>query len=369
MKHVQSQHAQHDQHDQHVRHTRRTQPAEHAQPVDRPDHPARRRRTVALAALSALLLPASLGLTGCGSGSGDGGEGGNGGAKENQGNHPVKTAKGVVSVPNSPRRVVVLDTAELDSAITLGVKPVGATRADVGKNFLGYLPKDKVAGIQNVGNIGSPNLEKIASLRPDLILTNAARDAKNYEQLKAIAPTVMTESTGYPWKQNFRTHADALGKKPEAQKTVDAYEKHAARVTEELGGAAAAKKIQTNVVRFTEGADTRIYGDRSYIGTVLKDAGVGRPPVVRKATEGGGLYVGVSPEKIDEADADAVFYSTYGDPAKSGQTKAVRSGLWKGIKAVQEKKAFPVSDELWIQGIGYTAANKILDDLSGKLSR
>ncbi|MGW8374355.1 iron-siderophore ABC transporter substrate-binding protein [Streptomyces sp. ODS28] len=315
-------------------------------------------------AAGALAVCAALVLAACGTGSGTGS-----GAQDDQGKHPVKTFKGTVPVPNHPKRVVVLDTAELDSAITLGVKPVGATRADVGKSFLGYLPKDKLDGIRDVGTIGSPNLEKIASLKPDLILTNAARDAKNYEQLKAIAPTVMTESTGYPWKQNFRTHADALGRKAEADRAVASYEKHAHEVTKALGGPTRAKAIRTNVVRFTEGADTRVYGDRSYIGTVLEDAGLGRPPVTKKADEGDGLYLGVSPEKLDEADADALFYSSYGDPAESGQTKAVRSGLWKNLGAVRNGKAFPVNDELWIQGIGYTAADRILEDLKAKLAK
>ncbi|NLU68948.1 iron-siderophore ABC transporter substrate-binding protein [Streptomyces sp. HNM0574] len=314
------------------------------------------------ATLTALALSAALGLSACGTGGG--GESKNAEKRT----HPVKTAKGTVSVPDAPERVVVLDTGELDSAITLGVKPVGATKADVGKALPGYLPKDKVEGIENVGTIGQPNLEKIASLKPDLILTSALRDEANYEELKAIAPTVMTEATGYPWKQNFRVHADALGKKAEGEKVVADYEKHAAEVTEALGGRKKAKELKTNVIRFTEGSDTRIYGDKSYIGTVLKDVGLGRPPIVKKAKEADGLYVGVSPERIDEADADVLFHSSYGDPDKSGYSKAVKSDLWKDVRAVRDGKAFAVDDDRWFLGIGYTSAHQILDDISKNLA-
>ncbi|CAM5370330.1 iron-siderophore ABC transporter substrate-binding protein [Streptomyces californicus] len=62
--------------------------------------------------------------------------------------------------------MVVLDTAELDSALTLGVKPVGSTHADVTSGFRDYLPKDRVAGIEDVGQMMTPNLEAIAALSP-----------------------------------------------------------------------------------------------------------------------------------------------------------------------------------------------------------
>ncbi|WP_032919432.1 ABC transporter substrate-binding protein [Streptomyces rimosus] len=340
------------------------------------------RRRAALAVTTA--LAASLTLAACGSG-GAGGSSGTGGSGASAkpadcpaqpattwakpvagtGTHRVRTAQGEVAVPNRPRRVVVLDTAELDSAITLGVTPVGATRSDVAGGFLDYLPKDKVAGIEDVGKIGAPNLEAVAALKPDLILTSKVRDGKRYEQLKAIAPTVMTETTGYPWKQNFATHADALGRIPQARQAVAAYEAHAKRVTAALGGAAAAKRTTTNVVRFVEGADTRVYGCRSYIGTILNDVGTGPTSVVQDARDG--LMIEVSAEQMSEADADALFYTAYGSPEKSKETQVTGGALWKNMKAVKNGRAFRVDDELWIQGIGYTAADKILEELQGKL--
>ncbi|MGW1378705.1 ABC transporter substrate-binding protein [Streptomyces sp. NPDC002446] len=283
------------------------------------------------------------------------------------GTHRVKTAMGEVEVPSAPKRVVVLDTAELDSAITLGVKPVGATRSDVASGFLDYLTREQVAGIKDVGKIGAPNLEAVAALKPDLILTSKVRDGQRYDQLTKIAPTVMTETTGYPWKQNFATHADALGKIPEAKRTVSAYEAHAQRVTKALGGPARAAKLRTNIVRFVEGADTRIYGCQSYIGTVLADIGTGPTDVVDGAKDG--LMVEVSPEQINKADADAVFYASYGTPEKSKEAQVTTGGLWKHLRAVTGGRSFRVDDQLWIQGIGYTAADKILDEVQQRLAK
>ncbi|MEU6000108.1 iron-siderophore ABC transporter substrate-binding protein [Streptomyces sp. NPDC047197] len=324
----------------------------------KPSSSTNRRRALTAGAIA---LSGALALSACGS-SDSSDDSGSGSGKT----HIVKTAMGDVKVPVAPKRVVVLDTAELDSAITLGVKPVGSTHVEASSGFPSYLPKEKVSGIKDVGEMLNPNMEAIAALDPDVILTSKIRHAAKYEQLKQIAPTVMTENTGYPWKENFQVHADALGKKPEAKKIVSAYDAHAEQVTSAVGGPAKAKATEVNVVRFVEGADIRIYGERTYIATLLKDVGLGRPAVAAKAKDG--FSYDVSPEKIDLADADVIFRSTYGDPKKSKQTQTVGSSLWKNMDAVKKGNVHTVDDELWIQGIGYTAANKILDEMQSSLT-
>ncbi|KPC90306.1 iron-siderophore ABC transporter substrate-binding protein, partial [Streptomyces sp. NRRL F-6602] len=145
-----------------------------------------------------------------------------------------------------------------------------------------------------------------------------------------------------------------------------AYEKRTAEVTEAVGGPAEAEKTEVNVVRFVEGADIRIYGKKNYIGTLLADVGLGRPAITDKATDG--FSYDVSPEKIDLADADVVFTATYGDPEKAKETQTTRSALWRSLDAVKSGAVHKVEDELWIQGIGYTAAQQILDELEQALT-
>ncbi|TXS23604.1 ABC transporter substrate-binding protein [Streptomyces sp. gb1(2016)] len=314
-----------------------------------------------------LALATALALTSCSSGSGSGSDSNSGGSASDGKTHTVATAMGNVKVPVAPKRVVVLDTAELDSALTLGVTPVGATHTGTKSGYLSYLPQEKVAGIKDVGEMMTPNLEAIAGLKPDLILTSKIRHGDTYDELSKIAPTVMTENTGYPWKENFQVHANALGKVPAAEKVIAEYGKHVGEVTEALGGKEKAGATEVNMVRFVEGADIRVYGRENYIATILADVGLGRPAIVDKAKDG--FSYDVSPEKIDQADADVIFHSTYGDAKKSKETQTVGSGLWKNMAAVKSGKVFPVEDELWIQGIGYTAADKILDELLADLTK
>ncbi|MFD8464165.1 ABC transporter substrate-binding protein [Streptomyces cyaneofuscatus] len=320
-----------------------------------------------LLAAASLTVAAALALSACGFSSDSGSASGSSGSDDASAGAPrtVKTAMGDVKVPAAPQRVVVLDTAELDSVLTLGVKPVGATHADVDSGFLNYLPKDQVAGITDVGQMMTPNLEAIAGLKPDLILTSKIRHGDKYAELSKIAPTVMTENTGYPWKENFQVHAEALNKQAEAKMVTDDYARHVADVTKALGGKEKAGATEVNMVRFVEGADIRIYGKKNYIATILADVGLGRPAITDKAADG--FSYDVSPEKIGLADADAVFHSTYGDPKKSKETQTTGSGLWKNMDAVKNGKVFTVDDQLWIQGIGYTAADKILHELRTNL--
>ncbi|MEU9090258.1 iron-siderophore ABC transporter substrate-binding protein [Streptomyces sp. NPDC048428] len=321
---------------------------------------ALRRRGIALGALA---LTGALALSACGSSDSDSDDSAKTDAAAT---HTVRTAMGDVKVPVAPERVVVLDTGELDSALTLGVQPVGATHSATEDGFPAYLPAEKTKKLTEVGEIANPSMETVASLKPDLILTSKVRDGDRYEQLSAIAPTVMTESTGTAWKENFQVHADALGKQDEAKKIVAAYDAHVAEVTEAIGGKEKAAATDVNFVRFVEGADIRIYGKQNYIGSILADLGMGRPAITDKAKDG--FSYDVSPEKIDLADADVVFTSTYGDPDKAGTTKTMKSGLWKGLTASENGKVFKVDDRLWIAGIGYTAAGQILDEFQTKMA-
>lgn len=189
----------------------------------------------------------------------------------------VSTANGDVDVPASPKRVVVLDSGELDSAITLGVRPVGATHSASEDAFPTYLPASETKDITPVGEIANANLESVAALKPDLILTSKVRDGERYDELSKIAPTVMTEATGSAWKENFQVHAEALGKQAEAKKVLATYDTQVAKVTEALGGKEKAAATDVNFVRFVEGAEIRIYGKQNYIGSLLADIGTGRP--------------------------------------------------------------------------------------------
>ena len=60
-----------------------------------------------------------------------------------------------------------------------------------------------MAGYTSVGTPATPNLETIASLHPDLIIADADRDAKIYNQLQNIAPTIALDSLKQAYLPNL----------------------------------------------------------------------------------------------------------------------------------------------------------------------
>ncbi|MGW6416412.1 ABC transporter substrate-binding protein [Streptomyces sp. NPDC055055] len=262
-------------------------------------------------------------------------------------------ALGKTEIKAAPQRVVVLDVGELDNVVSLGVKPVGYAPSEGDDGIPGYLAKD--AGTpKSVGTINNLNLEAIAELRPDLILGSQLRAADKYDELSKIAPTVFSIRPGFTWKENYLLNAAALDRTAEAKAKLAAYEAKAQRLGTDVGPA----KPTVSMVRYLPGK-IRLYAKASFIGTILEDAGLPRP----KNQQIDELAAEISPEKIDEADADWIFTGVYGDAKATKKDTAQTNPLWKNLEAVKAGRAKDVPDETWYLGLGVTAANSVLDDL------
>ncbi|MGX1884672.1 ABC transporter substrate-binding protein [Streptomyces sp. NPDC055287] len=329
------------------------------------------------AAAVSLAVAAALALTACGSGDTDAKSEGTGDkktvaqggedfadaaaktaaygtdAKAGQFPRTLTHAMGRTEVESAPKRVVVLDVGELDNVVSLGVEPVGYAPAEGDEGIPGYLKKD--AGTpKNVGTINNLNLEAIAALKPDLILGSQLRAADKYKELSTIAPTVFSIRPGFTWKENYLLNAAALDKSADAKTKLAAYEKKAKQLGTDLGD----NKPTISMVRYLPGK-IRLYAKASFIGTILEDAGLPRPA----NQQINDLAAEISPEKIDEADADWIFTGVYGDPKATSQDKAEDNALWKKLGAVRKGQAKDVPDETWYLGLGVTAADRVLDDL------
>ncbi|MGY1826220.1 ABC transporter substrate-binding protein [Blastococcus sp. SYSU DS0541] len=310
---------------------------------------------------TALAVVAALALAACG-GNAEPDDGVAAAAAAGEAEFPrtVEHAMGTTAIPAEPQRVVVLDTGELDSALSLGVTPVGAVTTDVSEEFLSYLADD-AEGVEVVGTIAEPDLEEIAALQPDLILSNSVRHEALYDQLSQIAPTVFAEFLGVTWKENLELAAEALGKEEEAEAALAEYEERADAVGQAVGNPA---ETTVSPIRFV-GGPIRAYQPESFIGTVLADIGLDHVDLPEGEIP---TFVELSPEEITEADADVILYSSFGPAAESGEAQVVAGPLWPLLTAVTDGRAFAVEDDVFYTGIGLTAATLQLEALEDLLA-
>jgi len=305
-----------------------------------------------------LVAVVALALTGCGGSSEKKEDPGQ--ASANAGfPRTVEHAMGKTEIPAKPKRVVALDTSFVDATLILHTPVVGFTdyRTINGK-LPDYLGEDRAkygADAVSVGTLAEPNLEKIAALKPDLIISAKVRHEKLYAQLSKIAPTVMTETTGPTWKDNIRLEAKALGEEDRATEEITNYETAAKAVGASINEKA--KNPTISVVRFVDGP-TRLYQNASFSGIVLKDAGLKRP----KSQDVNGFAAEISAERIKDADGDAIFVATYNDEkglSKKTADQFKANPLWKPLAP----KVHEVPDITWMTAVGLQGAWSILTDL------
>ncbi|AQW48005.1 ABC transporter substrate-binding protein [Streptomyces violaceusniger] len=275
----------------------------------------------------------------------------------------VAHAQGGTPLKAEPKRIAAISTGQLDDLLTLGVVPVATTRADYAGLVPTYLrtafPRQAKAlgAMADIGTRASPNMEKLAAAKPDLILVNSTQ-GNLYATLSAIAPTVVTKGRGVNWKKDLLTVADAVGRRERARTLLTRFEKEAADQGEKLGG----EHTELSMVRFNPDR-VRMFGKKSFTGTIADDMGLGRP----KSQRFDDISQDLSGERIPQMDGDWIFYSVQGRPGKTDAATYLSNPLWKKLGAVRAGHTVKVDDDPWYLNAGPTAARVVLRDITERL--
>lgn len=258
----------------------------------------------------------------------------------------IEHARGTAEVPEDPQRVVTLEPLELDTAVALGITPVGAA---VASNVAGVPEYLGVSGVEPVGTVPEPDLEAIAALQPDLILGTESRHSGLYEQLSAIAPTVFIETQADPWRDNALLIGDTLNRADETEELLSSVDERCDQLAEEH----AVDGETAQLIRPRDETTLSLYGPVSFAGSLLECVGFTIPDQDWED----GLQADISPENIADAQADHVFVTV----ADVDDPSAVPSAI------TENADAFPsvtlVDTSYWVSGVGPKGAQVVLDDI------
>ncbi|MEX2587832.1 MAG: iron-siderophore ABC transporter substrate-binding protein [Actinomycetota bacterium] len=270
----------------------------------------------------------------------------------------VDHAMGSTEIPAQPERIAALDQTFVDAAFSLDLSLVGFTDVSPESGGLpGYLEQFHStlgADAESLGSLDSPNLETLASLRPDLIVSAKIRHEELYDELGQIAPTVFADSTGPDWKENLLLLGKSVGIEDRAEQLLADYERRA----QAIGDAIREKEGRNptiSVVRFV--GETRLYQKDSFSGIVLADTGLARPA----SQDVDEFALAISEERISDADADHIFVGTYDiAEAHEDEQRFTSNPLWGQL----DGEIHRIDDEVWGTAVGLQGAHAMLDDLA-----
>ncbi|MEM9787454.1 MAG: ABC transporter substrate-binding protein [Pseudomonadota bacterium] len=212
----------------------------------------------------------------------------------------------LVEVPVDPKRIAVLHDKNLGTPlIELGVLPIGShgRSTDDGTPFIrGSMTVTGLdfdnSPIKYLG--GNPaDIEVIADTTPDLIITSTWQDT-DIDQLSAIAPTVVVDTTARGTIGVFPLLAEATSREAELAVLEQRYQAQIAQIQ---------RIVPTSEITVSklQGADGGYHVQHTYsaLGKVLRDAGFQFPEAVNAIPEG--TFETWSAERLTDLDADIIF--------------------------------------------------------------
>jgi iron complex transport system substrate-binding protein len=309
---------------------------------------SRRAPRLAVVLASATLLLA----TACGGGSSDdasgapGSDGKAGASGESA--FPVSLAHkyGSTTIEAEPERIVTVGLTDQDAVLALGKVPVGTTewlggyRGAIGPWAEDGLGSAKAPTVLKDTGTG-PQIEKIAALKPDLILAvYGGLTKEQYESLSKFAPVVAQPKEyndyGVPWQEQTETIGKALGKEKEAADAVAGTE---AKIK------AAADKYPafkgSTAVMATPYEGMFVFGSQDARSRLLTGLGFSLPTDLDKAI-GDQFGANISKERTDLLDQDALVWIV-GDPAKDA-AKLHKDASYKDLGVVKEGREVFVNE-------------------------
>lgn len=292
---------------------------------------------IMVALMTVLLL--TLGLAACGGEETDpdGGEAAAGGS-----GLPVSIEHkyGTTEIKSPPERVVTVGMTDQDAVLALGVRPVGVVEfSGLGLGVAEHpWSKDRWGGAapEVVGEREDLKFEKIAALRPDLIIgLYTGITQADYDKLSKIAPTVAQSADhpdyAMPWQEMTRVTGRALGKKKEADELVAEVERRFAEAREKNPSLAGKSFAVADPFKPGQYA---VFGPTDPKVEFMKGLGMTVPEPIAKAA-GKEQAAVIGSERLDMVDVDRLIFLT---SVPDAEKTVEKDNVYTGLKVAKEDR-------------------------------
>lgn len=281
----------------------------------------------------------------------------------------VKHDLGETKVKNNPKKVVVLELGFIDALLDAGIKPVGI--ADDGKpKFINENVREKIKGYTSVGSRAQPSFEKIASLKPDLIIADSSRHSGVYDKLAKIAPTIALKNLNADYQDTLDaslTIAKAVGKESAMEKKLAEHKQKLNELKQKFGS----RKQSILLLGNTNEAIT--VRDENFFTSQLLTK-IGYTYGVRDSSKGDGengesVNIKMTLEQLLEKDPDTIVLMT-GEKDKvdeDGKRPIEKDPLWKKLSAVKNGKVYEADRFAWSLRRSIDGADALIDEIGQHL--
>lgn len=264
---------------------------------------------------------------------------------------------GSTEISGKPARIVALEFSFVQTLDALGETPIGIADDNQPQRIEQLLAKK--IDYASVGTRLEPNLELVSALAPDLILADEIRHSAVYEQLSAIAPTIVLNSWEGDYgtiKASVVTIADALGDRSKGEQTIAA---HDATIAALVAKIPAGEKRRFLLAVATPDSMS-LHTSASFTGSVFKAMGL--TAAVESATA---VESGAGLERLIAVNPDILLVAT--DPGGTVLDQWKANSAFANISAIKEDMIFQVDRNQFSRFRGLKTAEMIAREILAKV--
>ena len=265
---------------------------------------------------------------------------------------------GTTELKKAPKRIVILENLYGEILDPLDITPVGATTGQADSQEFSTLFKKqyKDAKVVSVGWQGNPDLDKIAELKPDLILMTGEQEDL-YDELSEIAPTVgyqINTDENWDYHETSLKVAEIFDKRDEMKKDLDRLDAREAVFAENVKAKFGNQKLM--YLRVTDN-DIRYYA-YGHFGYLYDTYHFNRAETFNPDD----MLQVIDPDKLKDINPDLLIVQA--DSQELLDNKLKNTPVWTSLKAVQNNKVIYADYSTYMLGFGIISQEAIMKQIS-----